>query len=67
MSDEAREARIKELGQKMTADMRSATWHGEAYFNFRGSADRARMEMEELIRQRSPEFVAQMERERGLA
>ena len=64
LSDDEREAAIQRAGKFIESSM--AEWDESGCFAARGRAERARMLMEALIRGRSPERVAQMERERGL-
>lgn len=64
MTDTEREERIKGLAHVI--EFYVSLWEATSDFFYRGAADRARMEMEGLIRERSPRQVAQMEVERGL-
>jgi hypothetical protein len=63
-ADAQREVEILHAGREIEEHMRQYAETGD--FAARGAADRARLRMEELIRGRSPEVVAQLERERGL-
>jgi hypothetical protein len=65
MSDAEREAAIVQAGKAIEHYM--AEYERTGCFGARGDADRSRRLMEMLIRGRSPEQVARMERERGLA
>lgn len=65
MSDGERELRIGKHGSLMLHFM--AEWDAHGNFDDRGHAERHLMLMSDLIRERSPEQVARMERERGLA
>jgi hypothetical protein len=65
LSDSAREAAI-ELAKK-ALERHYSTWEKTGCFSAKGMADRARLSMEALIRGRSAEYVAELERERGLA
>jgi hypothetical protein len=65
VSDDERELHIKNCGYLMEDAMRR--WCETGDFGFRGEADRWRLLMQEAIRARSPEYVAKLERERGLA
>lgn len=65
MSDEEREAHIRDCAWLMEDAMRR--WCETGDFGYRGEADRWRLLMEEAIKARSPEYVAKLERERGLA
>jgi hypothetical protein len=65
LSDLSREVAIQHEAREVEQFMRR---YGETNcFSDRGAADRARLRMEELIRGRSPEYVARLERMRGLA
>ena len=64
-TDADREAAIVRAGRAVEKHM--TRWEAEGCFAARGDADRARMLMERLIAGRSPEFVARLEAERGLA
>jgi hypothetical protein len=64
LSDEEREAHIKACGVLMEDAMRR--WCETGCFSHRGEADRWKLLMEEAIRSRPPEYVAKLERERGL-
>lgn len=57
LTDQERETRIKELGDEIVTQHTQGR-EDKSFF--------ALMEMEELIKGRSPEQVAKMERERGL-
>lgn len=65
--DAGRELAIKKAGELMCAEMELAVQNGNEYFLHRGNADRARLRMETLIRERSPAMVARLEAERGLS
>jgi hypothetical protein len=65
MSDNEREAHIRDCAWLMEDAMRR--WHETSDFGYRGEADRWRLLMEEAIRGRSPEYVAKLEAQRGLA
>jgi hypothetical protein len=65
MSDAEREAAIVQAGKAIERHM--AEYERTGCFGARGDADRSRRLMELLIRGRSPEYVAKLERERGLA
>jgi hypothetical protein len=65
LSDSEREAAIKRAGELIVHYMN--LWEKTSDFQYRGDADRARRLMEILIKGRSPEQIARMERERGLA
>jgi hypothetical protein len=65
VSDNERELHIRNCGYLMEDAMRR--WCETGCFSYRGEADRCRLLMQEAIRARSPEYVARLERERGLA
>lgn len=65
MSDGEREIRIGQHSSLMLHFM--AEWDAHGNFDDRGHAERHLMLMADLIRDRSPEQVARMERERGLS
>lgn len=65
MTDMQREEAIKRAGLAVVRHM--GEWERTGCFAARGDADRARRLMELLIAGRSPQYVAQLERERGLA
>jgi epoxyqueuosine reductase QueG len=65
LGDLQREIAIQHEAREVEQYMRRYADSG--CFSDRGAADRARLRMEELIRGRSPEYVAKLERERGLA
>jgi hypothetical protein len=65
LTDSEREAAIVQAGKAIEHYM--AEYERTGCFGARGDADRSRRLMELLIRGRSPEQVARMERERGLA
>lgn len=65
LADQERELRIQAEGLLMQAEM--LDWERTGYLGARAVADYHRMRMERLIAERSPETVAAMERERGLA
>ena len=64
MTDEAREAEIARLSAEMEAAY--AIWERDGCFAARGDAVRLMRERDDLVRGRSAEQVARMERERGL-
>ena len=64
MTDEAREAEIARLSAEMEAAF--AIWQSDGCFAARGDADRLMRQRDDLVRGRSAEQVARMERERGL-
>ena len=64
MTDEAREAEIARLTQEMEAAY--AIWQSDGCLAARGDADRLMRQRDDLVRGRSAEQVARMERERGL-
>jgi predicted RNA-binding Zn ribbon-like protein len=65
MSDTELERHIQDCGWLMEDAMRR--WCETGDFGYRGEASRWKLLMEEAIKSRSPEQVARMERERGLA
>lgn len=67
LTDTEREEAIKACGQRIEDAMREAVKPEGDYFTARATADSAREKMEALIKGRSPEMVARLERERGLA
>lgn len=67
MTDYQREEAIKECGLRIEDAMREAVKPDCDYFTQRAIADSAREKMEALIKGRSPEMVARLEQERGLA
>lgn len=64
-SDAAHELCIKRLGEQML--QHHERWAATGCFAARGSADGYRLQMEAAIGQRSPQAIAFMEAERGLA
>lgn len=64
ITDEQREAAIALAAAAVERHM--AEYERTHCFGAYGNADRARMSMESLIKLRSPEQIAKMERERGL-
>ena len=64
LTDEQRESLIRHAASLVEYHMELYEISGD--FADRGNADRARLSMEALIRGRSAEFVAKLERERGL-
>jgi hypothetical protein len=64
LTDDQREEAIRIAAGLVEKHM--AAWEKSGCFADRGNADRARVLMEQLIRGRSPEYVARIERERGL-
>jgi hypothetical protein len=65
LTDSQREAAIQRAAALIEKYM--GIWKAEGCFAARGDADRARRLMELLIKGRSPEMVAKLERERGLS
>ena len=65
LADQERELRIQAEGLLMQAEM--LDWERTGYLGARARADYHRMRMERLIAERSPETVARMECERGIA
>lgn len=65
MTDAEREEAIQRAGKAIEKHM--AIWASDGCMAARGDVDRARQSMEALIAGRSPEQVARMEAERGLA
>ena len=65
MSDDEREAEIILSGDQVMQNM--AEWNKSGCFAARGAAERALVQMTELIRGRSSESVKRMEIDRGLA
>lgn len=64
MTDTERESEIARLTQEMEAAY--AIWQSDGCFAARGDADRLMRQRDDLVRGRSAEQVARMERERGL-
>ena len=64
-ADEFRELLIKALGDLMQEQY--AIWDKEGCFDAKGRADMLLGQQNRLICERSPEMVAKLERERGLA
>jgi hypothetical protein len=65
LSDAELEQHIKDCG--WLAELAMCRWAQSGDFSDRGEADYWRRKMEEAIKSRKPEYVAQLERERGLA
>lgn len=65
MNDQEREQHIRDCGVQMQRAM--LAYQQSGCLSDRGEADRFRLLMEEAIRGRSPEYVARLETERGLA
>lgn len=57
---DARENLIRAHGLRSEAAYARSGMPGADYFHFRGEADRHRLEMEALIRQRPAEFVGEL-------
>lgn len=64
LSDQEREDHIRDCAWLMEDAMRR--YHETSDFGYRGESDRWRLLMEAAINSRSPEYVARLERERGL-
>lgn len=65
LSDAERELHIKDCAWLMEDAMQR--YYETGCFSHRGAADRWRLLMEEAIKGRSPEYVAKLEKDRGLA
>lgn len=65
MSAAEHEARIKRLGEQL--EQHHAVYEAAGCFDALARADGYRVQMERAIKQRSPDAVAAMEAERGLA
>ena len=63
--DRGRELAIQTAGKAM--EPHYAAYERTGDFSERGAADAARLNMERLIKERSPAQIAKMERERGLS
>lgn len=64
MTGTERESEIARLTQEMEAAY--AIWQSDGCFAARGDADRLMRQRDDLVRGRSEQQVARMERERGL-